>query len=782
MNKIFMLAKGNIRKAKGQMIILAALFMIAATLLIMGLSVMTGFGSHFDELVEELNTSEAQFVMAERLFTPRVEALFSQHATEFETHTNIAFSGTGDLTWEDDVRGGMGVFFYSIDDARNLSQWKLVGEYLPLTHDSVYVPYMLHFSAGYNLGDVISFTFEDFAISFTVAGFVENIWTEAFMSPRMFIPGTRFDEIYNDLPGGIVATMATTVYVNGLENVQEFSILLTRESGLAEVGLNPYYWMSFHILGGVISGRTGTAFMMSTLMVAFTIIIGLVSVLVMRFRIKNAVEEDMPKIGSLMSIGYTSRQITASVVAQYASIVFVSVVIGIVPAVLLLPVVGRIFGELSGIYWQPGFMPVPAAIAVVGLTALVLLFTRLSARNIKKISPVLALRGGVKTHSFKRNPLPLEKSIFSVNISLALKSVLQGFRQSTMMFVILLAVSFTAVVSLVIFYNAAVDLTAFEQIPGIERYNAGIAFTTSEEENIAFQAQVDAHPDVRDSQFLDERLTTISGVFSMLIVMEDFDRRVTRNVYEGIFPRYENEAAITGLLAQRLEVGIGDLVYIGDYDMPFLVTGLLSGFEMGQYGAYITFDGANSLFDNVTRMLLAIYLNPGVDAAVFVEEMEGRFQDYILITVDMDEAFAHGVAGFAGIMSTVGVIVLVISTFVIILVLYFVISSTIVRKYRDLGIQKAIGYTTVNLMNQISLSFFFPVTLGAVVGAVLGALMVNPLMTMGMRPMGVMQSNLIIDTTWAVVAGVITVLLSYVISMLVTWRIRKISAYRLVTE
>ena len=778
MSKIFMLAKGNIRKAKGQMIILATLLLIAAALLIMGLSVLFGFGTHFDNLVEELNATDAHFNMTPYFFNPEVEALFREHSTDFETHTGVGLFNS-DMTWGDDVRTDIGVIFYNMADSRRLSQWKMVGDYLPITHDSVLVPYMLHFTAGHSLGDEIVVTFQGHTLYFIISGFVENIWAENLsLSPRVFIPPTRFEELYNNFPN----QRGIYIYVNGIANPFDFATLLADATDIRERGFNPNYWLSAFTLDMVISGRTGTASMMSVMMIGFTVIIAIVAILVIRFRIKNSIEEDMPKIGSLMSIGYTSRQITASVVAQYASVVFAAVAVGVVPAVLLLPMVGRIFGELSGIYWRPGFMPVPIAITVVALTAVVLIFTRLAARGIKKIAPVLALRGGVKTHSFKRNHIPLDKSFWPINASLAFKSVLQGKRQSVMMFVILLAVSFTAVVSLVIYYNAAVDLSAFEQIPGIERMNAGIAFATPEADNLAFQQEIDAHPDVRDSQFFIEWATTIEGNFAQIMAMEDYSRRATQNVFEGIFPRYANEAAITWLLAEELDVTVGDLVHIGEESHPFLVTGLLSGFELGQFGAYLTFDGMKIIYPNTERTVLAIHLNPGVDAAVFNEEMQARFADYIFLTVDIDMQFAHGVAGFAGVMSLVGVVVIIISAFIVVLVLYFVISSTIIRKHRDLGIQKAIGYTTANLMNQISLAFSFPIIFGAVAGVTLGAMLVEPLMSMGLRPMGVMQANLLINMSWAVVAGVVIVVLAYVISMLVTWRIRKISAYKLVTE
>ncbi|MCL2527114.1 MAG: ABC transporter permease [Defluviitaleaceae bacterium] len=776
MNKIFMLAKGNIRKAKGQMIILAVLFLIAATLLIMGLSVIFGFNTHFDELVEELNATGVAFNMSQHLFTPGMEEVFRQNTTDFEIQRGVNLFDS-ELTWNDEIIQS-GAIIYSMGDSRRLSQWKLVGEYLPLVHDSVYIPYMYHYSAGYNLGDVITVIAGGQNLYFTVTGFIENIWADTMSAtPRFFITPDHFEEIYASLPH----RQGVFVYANGIANTQNFLNLLVVESGLGDVTFDPDLFLGFVTLDQVISGRTGTAFMMSIIMIAFTAVIGVVSILVIHFRIKNSIEEDMPNIGSLMSIGYTSRQVMASVVAQYASIIFISVVVGIVPAVVLLPFVGRVFAVLSGMYWQPGFMPVPVVITVVGLTALVLIFTRVSARGIKKIAPVIALRGGVKTHCFKRNPLPLEKSIFSVNTSLALKSVLQGFKQSAMMFTILLAVSFTAVVALIIFYNASIDLAAFEQVPGIERSNADIVFT-EDQDNLPFQEIVNAHQDVRDSQFFHRGPTTVSGEFALFMAMEDFARRATQNIFDGIFPRYENEVAITWLLAQELGVGVGDLVYMGNDDLPFLVTGLASGMELGQFGAYITYEGVRVLMPHFQRARLTVYLNPGVDALLFNQEMESLFGDYIFMTVNIDDQFARGVAGFADIMSLVGVIILVVSTFVIILVLYFVIGSTIVRKHRDLGIHKAVGYTTANLMNQISLAFSFPILLGTAAGVVLGVILVNPLMAMGMRPMGVMQANLIISGVWAGAAGGVIVVLAYVISMLVTWRIRKISAYRLVTE
>ena len=85
-------------------------------------------------------------------------------------------------------------------------------------------------------------------------------------------------------------------------------------------------------------------------------------------------------------------------------------------------------------------------------------------------------------------------------------------------------------------------------------------------------------------------------------------------------------------------------------------------------------------------------------------------------------------------------------------------------------------------MNQISLSFLLPVALGAAAGSLLGAFGTNPLMSVAMKGVGIMKASFIVDPLWMVCFGLGTMLFSYLLSLLTTWRIRKISAYALVTE
>jgi putative ABC transport system permease protein len=86
---------------------------------------------------------------------------------------------------------------------------------------------------------------------------------------------------------------------------------------------------------------------------------------------------------------------------------------------------------------------------------------------------------------------------------------------------------------------------------------------------------------------------------------------------------------------------------------------------------------------------------------------------------------------YSTVISKVGIAIFVVTNLIVILILYFVVNSSITRQKRTLGIQKAIGFTTFQLMNQVSLSFLIPVAVGVFIGSVLGITQTNDVMSVG---------------------------------------------------
>lgn len=203
---------------------------------------------------------------------------------------------------------------------------------------------------------------------------------------------------------------------------------------------------------------------------------------------------------------------------------------------------------------------------------------------------------------------------------------------------------------------------------------------------------------------------------------------------------------------------------------------------MGGMNASIRRDAFLKLNPDFKQQSLQIYLNKNSKSDVFINKLKSDYGDSISATVDMDKTLEQGMGTYLSIVSKLGIGMMVITLVVVILVLYFVINSSVIRKKRELGIQKAIGFTTFQLMNQLSLGFLSPIMIGVLLGSAAGITLTNPFMSVAMSAMGIMKANFIIMTSWITLLGVALVIVSYFTSMLITYRIRKISAYALVSE
>jgi putative ABC transport system permease protein len=356
-------------------------------------------------------------------------------------------------------------------------------------------------------------------------------------------------------------------------------------------------------------------------------------------------------------------------------------------------------------------------------------------------------------------------------------------KQSIMIAVIIIAVAFAGTFAVVMYYNTSIDTKAFLETPGIELSNA-VAVLKTDTDNALIIKNIKNMSGVRKVQFIDETMVKIDENQVSAYVMEDYSTKETNTVYKGRYPLHSNEIVLAGHLANMIKKTIGDNVTlkVGDAEAQFLVTGLSQGAFMGGMNAAIRYDSIIKLNPNFKKQSLQIYLNKGVNAGKFVEGLEKLYGDRIISAVDMDKNIELGAGAYISIVSKVGIAILVVTIAIVILVLYFVINSSVVRRKRELGIQKAIGFTTFQLMNQLSLGFLPPIIVGVCIGSVVGITQTNVIMTLAQGAMGIMKANFIITPVWIALFGVAIVIVSYTTSMFITYSIRKISAYSLVTE
>jgi len=213
-----------------------------------------------------------------------------------------------------------------------------------------------------------------------------------------------------------------------------------------------------------------------------------------------------------------------------------------------------------------------------------------------------------------------------------------------------------------------------------------------------------------------------------------------------------------------------------------LITGTMQ--LMNGYGInmLMTYDGLLTIQNDYEFDRIYIYLTEGADVKTFIESVKSQEGNIFSSTVDMNELIDAQFSQYGSIFAAVAAVILFITVVIVILVLYMVIKTMILRKKQEFGIQKATGFTTFQLMNQITFNYIPVILLGVLLGGVGGYFGLNPLFAALVRRAGIVKVNLPSPISWTIATCVSLVILAYLVSMLIAWRIRKISAYALMSD
>lgn len=797
MRKLWMQAAANIKKTKSTSITLGLIFMISALLINAGLLVTLNYGKFFDDIKKDLNASDAYIMVPDALYSDSVQKYLDNEDKHVkETQTNKALIMGGTIDYKDSDKS-FTLLFNNMEDNRKMSKWKYVGEHLNPDEDelSVYVPDIFKAVGGYDLNDKITVNYTEKnsntkkKLVLTVKGYTEDVFFSSTDTGMVsfYVPPATYDKISKLLEkenSGVNLIFTKLDKVSNISKVESsLRDLLKLDSSSLMAGDSSKMLVALDI-DLIDMSRSMMASMIAVMMVVFAGIIVCVCLLVVRFRIINTLEDDVFKIGSLKSIGYTNRQIMCSILLQFLAISGIGTIMGIALSYPLLPYVSAILEQQSGLKWSQGFDAAISAITLFALVLVVTLVTIIAARRVRKLTPVSALRGETYAKKYNKNHLVFEKAKGNISILLAFKAIIQNMKQNIMIMVILIAVTFAGAYGVIMYYNTSFDTTAFAEVPGMEITNAIIGLNPAKDHKEAEEI-IKNMKNVDHIQYLDESKVKVNGIDAACNIMDDYKHRNTNLDYEGHYPYKKGEIAIAGILAERINKGVGDTITIqfGDNSKKYKIVGLTNGSSMGGINMCMLKSDFVELNPDFKQQLLYIYLKDGTNAAKFIKDAQKELpKDIVTGYTNFDKELKQGMASYQNIVAIMGVTMFMITIFIITLVLYFVISSLIIRQKRDIGIQKAIGFTTIQLMNQISLSFIIPIAIGTIIGCVLGGVYTNPLMSVTMRGVGIMKANFIIDKFSVITFSAAILVFSYLLSLLITWRIRKISAYALVTE
>ena len=251
---------------------------------------------------------------------------------------------------------------------------------------------------------------------------------------------------------------------------------------------------------------------------------------------------------------------------------------------------------------------------------------------------------------------------------------------------------------------------------------------------------------------------------------------------KGRLPIYENEVMITGSVADTLDLKMGDRVTMAGkkQEAEYIVSGIYQTGNDAGYCTAMSLEAAKRIgIKNVSN--LGMVLTDTSELEKIAEELNSEYGNMITASANRFEkditndtlmtsarAIRLMIYAFSGVFALVAVIM--------------VCSKAFSQERTDLGIYKAMGFTSGRLRRQFAVRFLIISLIGSVVGAAAGALFSVDILNLVFSLFGISRVQSDSTPLTFIMAAAFVCLSTAVFAYLTSRRIKKIEVRELVTE
>ncbi len=514
---------------------------------------------------------------------------------------------------------------------------------------------------------------------------------------------------------------------------------------------------------------------------AFAIIIMAICVIIIVFTINNNISRDVTNIGALKAVGFTVNQIRTALMAEYTILSFIGAVLGMGLSYLIYPLLERsLIRQLTGIIWKNHFYIADSVIIVISVLAIIIITTFFATARIRKLHPATALRFGFQSKAMSKNHMPLAKAQGELNSLLAIKSFIQNRTQNIIIAFIMFAVGFVVMFSCVLYYNAKIDISKFQRMILGDVADAFIYVNDNSKGEIQkTMDRLDEVEGVKETYGLSIYYAYVDGIETDLVYGTN-PEAFSFDIYEGRIFKEKKEAVLGLSLAKEIDAKVGDKVTLsyGDKEIELTVTGLQQSALNNRI--YVSDEAAEELGIDITYPYIRLNVeNADIDKVNSVlKDIEALNYSNIKGT---ENQFQFQRSKENTPIYAVGLMVLllvVLNVFVVLLVVRLLLKTVFVKREKEFGIKKALGFTSLQLRYQLSLSLIPSTLLAATLGAIAGFFYSNPLLAAVLSNYGLKVSRLIIHPDFMIVPATAVPVLVFIFSFIMSGRMKRISAFK----
>ena len=774
MNSLFFIAKNNIKKHKGEVAILFALIFMAALLLYSSTALIMSGTNAVNDVIEKNNVSDlllfAQPITEEDM-QKKVESVALTE--KCETIPCIQMSPEyyyGDMEKEDATSN----IFFVFDSSRPTELNKFPEEFNNLKNDEIVIAYYL--SSSIKTGDKLNFSLGSKEYSFKVAGYVENLY---FANARnvsgimAYVSHGTFEEFKE------IAEPITMTYANAKENtdLHEYELAVQKafpkDLTLVTVDRNTMVF-SCVMLSDMASG----------IILVFTLTLVAMSVIIMHFSIKNFIELNIQNIGLLQASGYAAKELRFACVMEQMIIAVLATVAAIFCGIFISSPLNVLTGMLVGLKGFSGVAVPPLLATIIGIPVMVFLGSLIATTSYKKLTVLEALRSGITSHNFRKNYFPLEKSRLPLNLVLAGKNNLGSVKRSIFITLIVALLTMSTCEGFSMFQNWALDQSNILNMIGLEISDIQVPTYGDRE----LEKETRKHGDVEKvntwTTIQNAEVTYLENSESLGIdVYGDVNILNQETVIEGHLPTNGNEIVLSVVESERLGAKPGDVVNIKAVDgsfVAFTVSGIDQKFNnMGKKGL-MSEEGALRINPNFQPEYTIIYLKDSSKAKAMKDELEDKYPDYqfILFETFMSESIDSIIMA----METICFVFVIATCFVVILTQLLLTRAQVIRERTNLGVSKALGYTSGELIRRTLMTNIPLMVTGILIGSVLHIAFSDKLTLLALSSFGMRQISASTDPVWFLATAAIILVCAVVTAFFSGMGITKLEPVKILKE
>lgn len=524
---------------------------------------------------------------------------------------------------------------------------------------------------------------------------------------------------------------------------------------------------------------------LAAFMCAFAVLVLIICVIIIVFTINNNINRDVTNIGVLKAVGYTVSQIRLSLMTEYILVGAIGSIVGIALSYVVYPIIEKsVIREITGLIWKNKFFPEFSIGILAGVLVLITFTVFLSTARIKNLHPANALRFGFSSTKNLKNCMPMEKTRGEVNILLAVKTFLQSPVQSFVIVCIVLVVAFITAFSAVMYYNTKVDISKLQRMilgdVADGYYYVNNTSADAVNETIEHLETIDD-----ESKFYGISLyyAYIGDKETNLVYTTD-PSALSFDLYSGRMFETDDETVLGSSLADELGLGIGDTIKAsyGGKTKEFKITGLQQSAFNNRL--YVTEGAAEDLGVHTGYEYIRVSVKDADAEKVDDILRKGeKLGDSNITETENNYRYQHSKENAP--VFAIGFIVFLLvaaNVIIILLVIRLLLKSIFVKREKEFGIKKALGFTSTQLRVQLSLSLIPATAIAAGIGAVVGYFFINPLFGFVLGGFGIKSSHLIVKPELVVGPAIAVVIMVFVFSFVMSGRMKKVSAYRLIQE